>query len=234
MRRIFQIFSRIFNRHVNSSEYSWFNRLEPFSRVFGLDRGSAIDRRFIGNFLSGHSKSITGDVLEIGDDQYTYKYGNNLQRTVIFAGSFSSGRSECRAGDLTKVETFSELGRFDCLIATNVLNFIYDFDAAVEGLALLLKPDSGSVLATVSGLTQISRFDYERWGDYWRFNDVSIRRVFEKYFDNVEVTAYGNAPLAAASIMGLSQEEVPANIFEHHDPDFQILIAVNASSTKHM
>jgi len=222
----------VINRNLNSSEPSWVNRLEPFSRVFGLDRGSAIDRRFIEQFLFSHSKFIAGDVLEIGDDQYTYKYGKNLRRTVIFAGSLPSGRSEFYAGDLTKMETFSEVGKFDCLIATNVLNFIYDFDAAVQGLALLIKPASGSVLATVSGLTQISRFDYERWGDYWRFNDASIRRVFEKYFDSVETKAYGNAPLAAASIMGLSQEEVPANLFEHHDADYQILIAIKAASPR--
>ncbi|QEQ57232.1 hypothetical protein FNV82_06370 [Chlorobium phaeovibrioides] len=135
------------------------------------------------------------------------------------------------AESLTKHDTLTCLGQFDCIIATNVLNFIYDYDSAVHGLALMVK-QSGVCLCTVAGLCQVSRYDYDRWGDYWRFNDMSIRKIFERYFDQIEVMPYGNAPLAASFVMGLSQEDVPPRFFEICDPDYQILITVKASSPK--
>ena len=226
---------KIAKRTLSPVSGNWLNRKEPFSRIFGLDRGTAIDRRFMEDFLSLHKDSIQGKVLEIGGDQYTYKFGSNLASTAILAGSENSSRSICfpyPSHDLTAHHSLDAVGKYDLVIATNVLNFIYDFKAAIHGLAKLTQPDSGILLATLAGVSQISRFDYDRWGDYWRFNDMSIKQLFEEYFEQVEVTAYGSAPLAAAFIMGLSQEEVPSTLFEHHDPDYQILIGVKAAKPK--
>ena len=52
-------------------------RTSPVSRVFGLDRGTAIDRYYIEKFLTKSSALIGGVVLEIGDDYYTKKYGGS-------------------------------------------------------------------------------------------------------------------------------------------------------------
>lgn len=213
----------------------WLSRHEPFSRVFGLDRGRAIDRKFIEGFLGSHRHCIQGRALEIGGDQYTYEFGVNLISTAILAGPEDSARSSCfpfPSYDLTGSRTLDAVGKYDCVIATNVLNFIYDFRSAIQGLAKLTNSDSGVLLATLAGVSQISRFDYERWGDYWRFNDMSTRQLFEEFFEEVEVVAFGNAPLAAAFVMGLSQEEVPSSLFEYQDPDFQILIGVKARKPK--
>jgi hypothetical protein len=236
MREVFQslisIAARIakgLKRSSHVANNDWLDRTEPFSRVFGLDRGSAIDRRFMDDFIQNNAKHLQGSVLEVGDDQYTYKYGSKIIKSAILAGNTHSCRSRCYpSADLTKHESLAEVGIYDCVIATNVLNFIYDIDSAVKGLAKLVKPGSGVVLVTVAGIVSVSRYDYERWGDYWRFNDMSVRYLFERHFRQVEVSVYGNAPLAAAFIMGLSQEEVPNKLFEHHDRDYQILIAVKA------
>lgn len=226
---------KILKRQLFPSSENWLKRTEPFSRVFGLDRGKAIDRRFIEDFLRLHRHNIQGKVLEIGDDQYTYQFGINLTSTAILAGSEKSSRSNCfplPVHDLTALHSLEAMGTYECVIATNVLNFIYDFRTAIEALARLTHPDTGTLLATLAGVSQTSRFDYDRWGDYWRFNDMSARQLFEEYFEEVEVIAYGNAPLAAAFIMGLSQEDVPNSLFEQHDPDYQILIGVRAAKPK--
>lgn len=225
------VVKKILRRFFSPSRTSWLDRTEPFSRAFGFDRGDAIDRRFMDDFLYLNRACISGSILEIGDDRYTFKFGSNISRAVVLAGLGKKVRYQSHEGDLTNLETFSDLGRFDCVIATNVLNFIYDFDSAVRGLSLLVK-EEGSCLATVAGCVPVSRYDYDRWGDFWRFNDMSIRRVFDRYFDAVEVYPFGNAPLAAAFIMGLAQEEVPPHLFEINDSDYQILIAVNARSPK--
>ena len=224
------ILFRKIKRLLNPGSSDWLYRDGPFSRFFGLDRGNAIDRQFIESFLKMEESVITGDVLEIGCDEYTYRYGTNLSNTVIFAGQASSSRSKCfPGGDLTNSDTFpAEKMQFDCIIATNVLNFIFEKEKAIRGLSQLIKPSGGFVLVTVAGLCQISRFDYERWGDYWRFTDTSIRKLFGQYFENVEVKTHGNAPLAAAMIMGLAKEDVPLKLFDTEDPDFQIVISVKA------
>ncbi len=234
-RLLFKIASqlkKIAKRKLSPVSGDWLNRKEPLSRVFGVDRGSAIDRRFMEDFLSLQKGNIQGKVLEIGGDQYTYQFGHGLTTTAILAGAENSSRSNCYpfpSYDLTAHSSLDAVGEYDCVIATNVLNFIYDFKAAIEGLAKLTRPDGGALLATLAGVCQISRYDYDRWGDYWRFNDMSIRHLFEEYFEEVEVISYGNAPLAAAFIMGLSQEELPNSLFEHHDHDYQVLIGVKAS-----
>jgi hypothetical protein len=220
-------------RFFYRSYSSWLNMNKPFSKVFGFDRGCPIDRKFIDDFLLYNSQIIKGSLLEIGDDQYTIKYGSDLQRVVVLAGKGSRKESISFAGDLTNPNSLLSLGRFNCVIATNVLNFIFDFDSAVHGLSTLVNTKSGTVLATVAGgVSQVSRYDYERWGDYWRFSDMSIRKIFQKYFNNVEVQTFGNAPLAAAFIMGLAKEEIPSHLFKIHDPDYQILITIKASLPK--
>ena len=53
----------------------------------------------------------------------------------------------------------------------------------------MLKP-GGYLLLTVSGPTaHISEYDMSRWGDYWRFTELSARKAFEKTFgqNNVEI-----------------------------------------------
>src|SRR4028118_2380642 len=51
------------------------HRKMPFSYEFGYDRGGPVDRYYIENFLSKHASSIKGRVLEIGDNEYTMRFG---------------------------------------------------------------------------------------------------------------------------------------------------------------
>ena len=44
--------------------------VKPLSDVFGLDRGTPIDRYYVENFLKTRSGLIKGRVLEIGDSIY--------------------------------------------------------------------------------------------------------------------------------------------------------------------
>ena len=64
---------------------------------------------------------------------------------------------------------------------TQTLLVIFDFRAAIANCYRALKP-GGVLLATFPGISQISRYDMDRWGDYWRFTDLSARRLFEEVF----------------------------------------------------
>ncbi|GEM_PF-2898356 len=75
---------------------------------------------------------------------------------------------------MTNINTLPS-NTIDCFIVTQTLNFIYDVKSAVRGIFHMLK-DGGIILATVAGISQISRYDMDRWGDYWRFTDLFIKQ----------------------------------------------------------
>jgi len=93
----------------------------------------------------------------------------------------------------------------------------------------MLKKD-GVVLATVPGICQISRYDMDKWGDYWRFTDLSIKKAFEEIFgkDNIEVKTYGNVLTAISFLHGISAEELSYDELFYKDPDYQIIIGIKA------
>ena len=46
-------------------------------RDFGITRGTPIDRKYIEQFLEKYREDIKGEVLEIADNTYTLKYGED-------------------------------------------------------------------------------------------------------------------------------------------------------------
>lgn len=202
-------------------------RLRPFSRVFGLDRGLPIDRYYIERFLAAHAQDIKGRVLEVADDYYTRRFGGDrvVQSDVLHA---TTGNPRATIiGDLAGGEGLPA-GAFDCLLLTQTLQMIYDVRAAVAQACRMLAP-GGVVLATLPGISQISRYDMDRWGDYWRFTDLSARRLFESTSGmQVTIEVFGNVLTAAAFLHGLAAEELKARELDATDADYQLLVAVRA------
>lgn len=204
-------------------------RLTPMSRKFGWDRGGLpVDRYYIEQFLQQHAGDIAGRVLEVRDDAYTRKFGaGRVTRSDVLHPTQDNPKATIVA-DLTSAEQIPSEA-FDCVVLTQVLPFIPDVHAAVRTLHRILRP-GGVVLATMPGISQIVRYDMDRWGDYWRFTSLSARRVFESAFPEgeVHVEAYGNVLVAAAFLYGLSSRELRPTELDHHDPDYEVLIAVRA------
>ncbi len=204
-----------------------FRTLDPVSRKFGFDRGKPIDRFYIEDFLKKHSTEIRGQVIEVGELIYTRQFGHDVkQADVITAEPNSSG--SVKITDLTKTATLPD-SIYDCFICTQTLNVIYNFNDAIKGAHLLLKKE-GVVLATVAGVCQISRYDAERWGDYWRFTPMSIQKAFAEIFgeENVTVDYYGNCLAAISLLKGLASHELSAEELNHKDQDYPVIITVVA------
>jgi hypothetical protein len=214
---------RILKRTITSIHLS---RIEPISRLFGFDRGTPIDRYYIDKFLTENQKDIKGNILEIAENTYSKKFGQNVSSYEILHFD-DSNKNATIIGDLTKPETLPEQ-KIDCFICTQTLNFIFDLQKAIFGCYKLLKM-GGVLLSTVSGISQISRYDMDRWGDFWRFTDLSIRKLFETVFpkDNITITTYGNVLSATAFLQGLSVEDLPKKkLLDKHDIDYQITIGI--------
>jgi SAM-dependent methyltransferase len=207
--------------------------LEPVSRVFGFDRGKPIDRHYIESFLQQHAADIRGTVLEVGDREYTSRFGGAVVTCSEVLHAVAGNPEATIVGDLaTGKGIINE--NFDCIILTQTLPFIYEFQQAVSHCMRGLKP-GGVVLATLPGISQISRYDMDRWGDYWRFTDASARRLFEDVFGvgNVQVESQGNVLVACAFLHGLAAEELKPSELAYHDPDYQVSICVRAQKPCH-
>jgi hypothetical protein len=203
-------------------------RLSPVGRKLGRDRGLPIDRYYIERFLSAHAHRIAGQVLEIGDDRYTRKFGGSrVTRSDILHVSADNPQATIVA-DLTRADQLPS-DRFDCIILTQTLSFIYDVRAVLATLHRILKP-GGVVLATMGGITQTSRSATDRWEYYWGFTTGSARALFEERFppSGVLVESFGNVLAATAFLQGLAAEELRPEELDHRDPDYEFLVAVTA------
>ena len=207
-------------------------RLAPISRVFGEDRGTGIDRYYIERFLAQHAPAVHGRVLEFADRRYTERFGGDRVETSDVLHLTDDNPKATIVADLTAPNDIPA-DRFDCILCTQTLPFLFDVRAAVRCLHRILRP-GGTLLVTVPGISQISRYDADRWGDYWRFTVQCMETLLGEAFSptDVAVQAYGNVRVAAAFLDGRAAEELAASVLEPHDRDYQLLITAVAVKAK--
>jgi glycosyltransferase involved in cell wall biosynthesis len=214
---------------LGSVDFGSLRQVTPVGRLLGRDRGLPIDRYYIERFLTANAERIRGHVLELDDDRYTRTFGGNrVTRSDVLHVRQGNPRATI-VGDLTSEDEHIPSNRFDCVILTQTLPFIYAIHAAIRTLHRILKP-GGVVLATVGGITPISRRDMERWGHYWSFTTLSARLLFEEAFPagDVHADAFGNVLAATAFLQGLAAEELTPTELDYRDPDYEFLITVIA------
>jgi SAM-dependent methyltransferase len=202
-------------------------KTKPVSRVFGLDRGTPIDRYYIEQFLEANKKAVQGGVLEFGDDEYFRKLAAPESSVSILHASHGNPAATI-VGDLGSRAFLEERQfSFNCIICTQVLQCIFPVQQAVENLYAMLRP-GGVLLVSVPGISQISRYDMDRWGDYWRFTSLSLRKLFELTCPSaiLEIHTHGNVLAAVGFLHGLSAEEVGFARLDRHDPDYELTLCV--------
>jgi SAM-dependent methyltransferase len=206
-----------------------FRSLKPISYTFGFDRGQPIDRYYIEKFLVDYQNDISGVVLEIGDNFYTKKFGNDkvIKSEVLHA--VPGNPLATLIADLSTGEGIP-ISHFDCIILTQTLQMIFDIRSAIQTCYGALKP-GGILIGTVPGISQISRYDMEKWGDYWRFTDLSIMKLLGESFSqaNITVNTYGNVLSTIAFITGLATMEINQNELDYCDKNYQLIISFRAT-----
>lgn len=226
--------ARTFLRHWRlKSRLRWgrcglLRRLTPVSSCFGLDRGLPVDRHYIEAFLQHNSADIRGRVLEVGDPTYTKQFGGLHVSYSDVLHAVPGNPLATLIGDLTTGDGIPQ-GLFDCVILTQTLPFIYDARAVIQNIYASLRP-GGVVLATVPGISQISRYDMDRWGDFWRFTPLSASRLFREQFpeDAVSVESFGNVLTAVSFLHGLATEELRPSELAYNDRDYPVVITIRA------
>ncbi|MBS1952662.1 MAG: methyltransferase domain-containing protein [Cyanobacteria bacterium SZAS-4] len=191
-----------------------------------------MDRFYIDQFFEQHCDDIHGCVLEIADNNYTKRFGvNRVLQSEIF--HVTESEKATLVGNLVSGQNVPTEA-FDCIILTQTLPFIYDVDSAIANCYRALKTN-GVLLCTVNGISQISRYDMERWGDFWRFTNLSLAQLLKAHFKSstknpeaVSITTFGNVLTATSLLFGIPSQELQMKELNHHDQDYQVLIGARA------
>ncbi len=196
---------------------------EVVSKAMGCDRGAPVDRFYIEKFLNENKKYIHGDCMEIADTTYISKFGSNVKNAYIFTAE--ADRENAITGDLTTGKGCKP-DAIDCFILTQTLPFMFDIQNAAKNIIMMLRP-GGVALVTVRGISMISRYDEQRWGDYWGFTVQSLEKIFLPVTskNNIEIISYGNVKTATAFLYGLCQEDLEMKDFIYDDPLVPVIIA---------
>ena len=207
-------------------------RLKPISSDYGNSRGLEIDRYYIEKFLAEFASDIYGRVLEIKHNTYTKKYGEDRVTKSDVLHPVEGNPDATVVADLTKADHLLS-DCYDAIIFTQTLQVIYDIRTVIATLYRLLKP-GGVLLATVSGMAQLSLADFDQWGEYWRFTSLTARLLFEEVFPagNVSVHPYGNVLTAISFLEGLACEDLKQSELDARDRSYEVLIAVRAVKPK--
>lgn len=204
------------------------DRTTPISAIFGFDRGQAIDRYYIEEFLAANRQDITGRCLEMGDPAYTMKFGSGVSQPDVM--HYVEGNPQATiVGDLTSADHI-ESNSFDCIIFTQSLQMIYDLKAALTTLHRILKP-GGVLLMTSAGISKIARqLGEDDWGEYWHLTKQSAKALFDETFPaaDVQVNSYGNVLSAISFLHGLAAEEIDREKLDYQDNKFEVLVVVRA------
>lgn len=219
---------QILKRNLSRPRGIDFESVYPVSDYYGDDRGTPVDRFYIDSFIAANRRLITGRVLEVAEDTYSRKFGSNVTSFDVL--HYEAGTPGATLiGDLSSPETLPE-DLFDCFICTQTIHVIYNYMDAIRGAARLLRP-GGTLLCTLSGIAQISRYDMDRWGDYWRFTTLSAQRSFGEVFGHANVTVdYGGNCYAAINFLrGIALEELDKAKLTVKDANYPIVISIIAT-----
>jgi SAM-dependent methyltransferase len=197
---------------------------DPLSNYHGFDRGTPIDRYYIEDFLNKNKSYIKGACLEVLNNDYTLTFGDTR---VTSSDILDINPENKKATIITDLRAMPEVRdeSYDCIILTQVLQFIDSPTTALEELHRILKP-GGYILAT---MPSVSRIDCTSGiqGDFWRFTEASAAILFKNYSE-VEITSRGNCRSGIYFLAGAALEEVSKKNLSIDDRQFPLIITVRA------
>ena len=198
----------------------------PISSFVGNDRGTAIDRVAIEGFLEHYKGLVRGRVLEVKDRNYTTRFGGGVTRSDVLDIN-RENKDANLFDDIRSLATIPDES-YDCLIVTQVLQYVDDLDAAIGSIRRVLAP-GGSAIVTVPTVGKLDGHEDKVEGHFWRLTPDSARHLFSKQFRDLEIHGWGNARLAAAFLSGLSVEDLSPRTFSTYDPLFTCGVLIRAT-----
>jgi SAM-dependent methyltransferase len=197
--------------------------MTPFSRSWGYDRGTPIDRVYIEEFLAGHAGDVRGACLEVLNADYTRRFGGARVSSIDVLDINPANTDATIVADLGEPASLPA-ERFECIIFTQTLHLVPDMSTAIANVWRALSP-GGVLLLTVPVLGRHEArkgFHHDRWrvtktGLEWLLSGVSNGRA--------EITTYGNVLSCTAFLYGVAAEELRREEVLAVDREFPLIVA---------
>ncbi len=146
-------------------------------------------RHFQERKVKEYASKVSGKrILEIGsgvevDGKRRYSMMRFFDASNDFIQSELDGGGKIRSVDVTNMGFDCE---FEVILCLNVLEHVFEFDKAIDGLYRALKP-GGRLMVVVPTIYPLHFVPH----DYWRFTEYSLRLLFEPRFKDVVLSRYG-------------------------------------------
>jgi len=211
---------------IGKIDFGDFRRLKPMSDDFGFARGGSIARQYIEKFLTNHSADIKGAVLEVGDNKYTMAYGKNRVTKSDILDVNEGNPKATIVADLTNADHLPS-NMYDCVILTNVISMIFDYDSAFRTIYRILKPSGVLLLTSGVGFKLHRNPNCEI---HWNISDLCLRKILVEFFRGEKITTerYGNILTFMCFLFGIGRTELDDKEYDFNDDNYPVIFGVRA------
>jgi hypothetical protein len=220
------------NRRLPGRQVNWgtLRRTSPFSDHYGYDRGQPIDRFYIERFLEDQGSAICGEVLEVGDPDYTRRFGGDRVTRSHVVDIDPRQRQATFIADLCVPGSLPASG-FDCVILTQTLQLLSQQTVVLENLWASLRA-GGALLVTVPCISRIERKTPAT--DFWRYTPKGLELLIARSCPDANIVAEGrgNVLAAVAFLMGLAAQDLSEAELEKDDPFFPLLVCATVTKPR--
>lgn len=198
-------------------------RQRPLSDKFGYDRGEPIDRAYMRRYLEAQRGCVRGVVGEVAERRYADLLGGPKVQEVAVIDNDPSNPAATLVADLSSPDALAPAS-FDCLIVTQVLQYLPRPWLGLQGLVAALRP-GGTLLVAAPALTPHDLHEADE-GDYWRFWPAGLETVLRDADPSsaVDVRSYGSLVTAVAFLYGLSVEDLRPEELLRQDLRFPVVV----------
>jgi hypothetical protein len=198
-------------------------RPAPFSRDWGYDRGTPIDRVYIEQFLSRHAADVRGACLEVMNADYTRRFGGARVDRADVLDINPANTDATVVADLGEPDSLPR-ARYDCVVFTQTLHLVPDMGTALANVWRAVAP-GGILLLTVPAL---GRHDPRKGfhHDRWRVTVTGLAWLLQRFDDaHAEITAYGNLLSCTAFLYGIAAAELTDDELNAADASFPLIVS---------
>jgi hypothetical protein len=197
-------------------------RTAPFCQVFGLTRGTPIDRYYLGQFIREIRLQVAGTVLEVGGivsnrDLYQFEQATAYQTLDV-----AEGPGVTLVGNVHDAAMLPAAS-LDAVVIFNVLEHCQHPWVVVDNIHRWLRA-SGKCFCMVPSAQRLHDFP----GDYWRPLPDGLQQLFHN-FSQQQLYVYGNPLTVMASFMGVAAEELSPHELDDWHPDYPVATCLVAT-----
>ena len=150
----------------------------------------------------------------------------DLKATADVLDIQASNEKATVVADLSKPGSLP-VGRFDCVLITQTLQYVRSPDTALENLWQALAP-GGSALITVPCTSRVDPDALD--ADRWRFTPLGLETLLRRNGEwaELEVYGFGSVLTSAAFLMGFAAEDLRDREVDEQDEFFPLVACARA------